>query len=169
MRSRKWQIEWTPWQYPEDEWFPIPEHSDVPQAESKRNFKAFGHHVYGDMDVVRLGICLGRSLALMYVSAFCVVGWGTWLLVALLSTSDRSRHSFSVLWDGASKFFSLCFSHEWPLTAIPTNSQNLSCWGCLVRHGPSRDEHLECVAASHYRLECAVGQCRRGGVGQVLL
>ena len=57
-----------PWSYPEEEWAPVELESDVPQAESKKNFKAFGHHVYGDMDNMRLVLSVGRNLAFAYMS-----------------------------------------------------------------------------------------------------
>ena len=56
-----------PWSFPEEEWLPVKLESDVPQSESK-NFKAFGHHIYGDMDNVRLVLSVGRNLAFAYMS-----------------------------------------------------------------------------------------------------
>ena len=64
MRSRKWYIERAPWTYPEQGWITFPTTSEVPQCASKTNFKAFGYHVYGDMDLMRLVLSLGRILAL---------------------------------------------------------------------------------------------------------
>ena len=57
-----------PWSYPEEEWTPVKLESDVPQAESKKNFKAFGHHIYGDMDNMRLVLSVGSNLAFAYMS-----------------------------------------------------------------------------------------------------
>ena len=85
MHSRKWILTQAPWNLPEEEWLPVPMESDVPQPESKKNFKAFGHHMYGDMDNMRLVLSLGRSLAFAYMS---IVFWD-----ALFPMSDRSRHS----------------------------------------------------------------------------
>ena len=66
MHSRKWIITKVPWSAPEDEWLPITLDSWVPQSESKKNFKAFGHHMYGDMDNLRLVLSYGCNLAFAY-------------------------------------------------------------------------------------------------------
>ena len=52
-----------PWEAHEDDWFPLPKKSNVPQKASKTNFKACGFYVFGDIDVMRLVLSIGRSLA----------------------------------------------------------------------------------------------------------
>ena len=78
-----------PWEVYEGDWFPLPTRSKVPQKTSKTNFKAFGFYVFGDIDIMRLVLSVGRSLA--FSVSF---GVGKSDCIALLyPTCDRPRHS----------------------------------------------------------------------------
>ena len=72
----------------------------MPQQHSKTNFKAFGHHVFGDIDVLRLGLCLGRNLALPQRSFQRVTAHGTHFLFCGMGQASCSMCFFQVATHG---------------------------------------------------------------------